>query len=168
MDEPLSHYTAEVSKKIKAKDLERGSILELINTNDISLEENYNFNKHVLPQNFKLINHLLFDFLINKSKGKKIVILLKDKHEKTNRDAMKTIERLAEGNQDVEFFYMTNSEENKKLLKDKFNVEFKNFPQLLVLNAGDNSVKVVPQIEYLKIDKNSRKGLDNIISRSLI
>jgi hypothetical protein len=160
MEEPLQHYTPFVSKKLKAKDLSKESIIELINTKDITLDENYNFNKHALPHNFRLINHLLFDFLINKSKGKK-VILLKDNNEKINRDSMKTVEQLAENYTDVDFYYMNNSEENVKLLRDRFNLEFKNYPQLLILDTDTNDIQIVPQIDYLTL-AHERRNL-NII-----
>jgi hypothetical protein len=155
MEETLSHYSPIVSKKLKAKNLNRESLLEIFRKEDITLEENYNFIKPVLPQNLKLLNNVLFDFLMKDTKGKK-VILVKDIHEKLNRNSLEKLSDLAEKNKKVEFFYMPSTEENLKLLKEKYGLEFLNYPQLLILE--DNKIRVIPQYDYLSISENKDLG----------
>jgi hypothetical protein len=154
IEEPLPHYAPLVSKKIKAKDLDRENILQVLRKNDITLDENYNFNKAILPQNFKLLNHLLFDFLIISSKKGKKIILLKDKDELINRDSMLRVQNLAKNNSGLDFFHMANTDENTKLLKEKYNLEFKNYPQLIILDTGKNSYELIPQVNFLSILEN--------------
>jgi thiol-disulfide isomerase/thioredoxin len=115
----------------------------------------------------KLINYLQFDYLTKSSKPK--IILVKNKDEKFNRNAIDRLEELAKENPNVEFFHMYDTEKNIEFLNKKFNqgelAEIKNYPQLLILK--DNKLSVFPDKIFLKYSL-SHQELNKELSKNLI
>ena len=60
---------------------------------EINLENNFYFKKKVNPENFKSINHIVFDALIKAEDKGLNVVLIKNIDNKYNIDTMDKIER---------------------------------------------------------------------------
>lgn len=136
----IPHYEPRVSKKLKLSETELGkeNIVKLIAKADITIKEAYFFSKKVLPENFKMLNSVNFDYLINSDKIK--IVLIKNKDEKYNRNVMKKVEELAEKHKDIAFFHMYNTDTNTNLLQEKYDLSFDNYPQMVILKDDKNWV----------------------------
>jgi hypothetical protein len=152
-EEKISHYEPYVTKKLKLRNFDKQSVTNLIKKENITLEENYNFHKKLLPDNVKLMNHLLFDLLIKPGDKNRHIILVKNTDEKFNRNSLKRLENLAKMNKNIRFYYMYNTVENINYLKEKFKnigdiLSNSNSPHLLLIK--DNQISFVPQEVFLK------------------
>lgn len=133
-EDKISHYEKAVLKKLKLKEneLNLDSIIKLIKKEDINMSENCLFNKKVDPDNFKMINHVMYDFYIKpeeKNKRHTHIILIKNKDEVYNRDTMKRMRELAKmnlQNKNVKFYHMYNTEKNMEFLENKLSEEKEN------------------------------------------
>ena len=147
MEEEISHYTSVITKKLKLDKLDEENLYELFKVKDIEINQNYNFNKKIFPENFSLINHLLFDFKIKMKKNKKIILIF-DKDQKFNRNVFDKVEELANRNKEIDYYYMINTNENTGFIKQRFNLEFSNFPQIIILQ-DENKTNTIPQSLFL-------------------
>ena len=114
-----------------------------------------------MPENLYNINFLNYDLLINQinknnqEKEKKFIIILNE-DQKLNRNLLRQAEKLAKLNPKMKFYLMYNTNENKKLINEKFGLEFKNYPQLLILESEKNiSVFPIDDLLSFRLDLNS-------------
>jgi hypothetical protein len=166
-EDKIPHYEPTVTKKLRITNINNETLSNLINTGDIDLKNNYLFIKKVLPENLKNINYIQFDYMTKSNKTK--IILVKNKDEKYNRNAIDKLEELAKENPNVEFFHMFNTEKNIEFLNKKYNnrelVEIKNYPQLLILK--DDKLSVFPEKIFLKYSL-SYQDLNRELSKNLL
>ncbi len=143
-EEKLNNYEAKVTKKLRIKDPNYSDIKNLINKNDININENYFFNKKIIPKNLQNLNHLNFNMLMKdknslKTKEKFIIFINEDK--KINRNIMSRIKKLSKKNPKYNFYYMYITPKNEIFIKEKFNLEFKKYPQMIVYRKNKNKNK---------------------------
>jgi hypothetical protein len=164
-DEEISHYEAAVTKKIKLSSFDDISINQLINKNDISIEENYLFNKEVLPSNLKAVNHVSYNYLTRDKKRPKC-ILIKNKDEEYNRDVWEKIQNLAVMNPKIDFLHVYNTESNWNFLKEK--LKFKdntNLPQIIILPNEDNQDAIYFPEEVLLSYRTNNEEINNKLNK---
>jgi hypothetical protein len=172
--EPISYYQQTVTKKIRLREEDlknKENVLKLLSMkdDDVSLENNYNFDKKILPENMKILNHTVFDFLMEREKSKKKVLILLSKDVKQNREALIKLEELAIKNKDKVFFYMVNDLKNIKKLKDAYkdlDLPTNNkIPEIILIN-NDNKSQILDKkliLGYLNQEENL-KSLNELIN----
>ena len=76
-EEIIQHYEPNITKKLKIINFNKDSIAHLINKEEyqINIGNNYYFKKKVHSENYKLINHLMFNMLI-KPEDKSLNVIL--------------------------------------------------------------------------------------------
>ncbi len=139
----MSHYEPKISEKLRIKDPNSTDIINLMKKDNINIDETYVHHKKLLPENMQNLNNLNFEFSLknkNSYDTKKKFILLINENEKMNRNVMLKFKKISKKNPDVDFYYMFSTPENEVFLKEKFNLEFKKYPQMIIYNNNiDNN-----------------------------
>jgi hypothetical protein len=166
-DDDISHYEAAVTKKIKLTSFDDVSLRQMINKNDITIQENYLFNKEIIPSNIKAVNHLSYNYLTRDKKRRKC-LLIKNKDEEVNRDVWEKIQKLAEMNPDIDFLHVSNTETNYNFIKEKFKLNQDTiFPQLIVLPNDENQTTIFFPKEILLSYKTDQVEINNKLTSLL-
>ena len=176
-EENIQHYEPNITKKLKIINFDRDSIVQLINKeeSEIDIKNNYYFKKKISPENFKLINHIMFDMLIKPEDKTLKVILIENTDNKFNNDALDKVKRLADLNlltkTGIKFFHMNNSEENLAHLLQRYGDNYgvyknMNFPQLLIIKQ--EKIFCISQKLFTRHSENSSEELNQEISKYLV
>ena len=136
----MTHYEAKIAKKLRIKEPNSSDIINLMKKEDINIEENYVFHKKLIPENMQNLSYLNFQISMKNSfDTKEKYILLINEDEKMNRNVMTKLNKISKKNPEVNFYYMYSTPENEGFLKERFNLEFKKYPQMFVYyNDNDN------------------------------
>lgn len=151
IDGKLPHFDPLVTKKLKLTSFKREEVAALINKDDISIKEGYFFSHKINPENYKMVNHLLWDLYIKDDKELKI-ILIKNSQEKYNRNIVSKLEKFAKSDEKQQIYYIDNSQKNLEFLNERFDVKFDNYPQLILLKGNKNWVFPVELLLSYKLD----------------
>ncbi len=147
-----------MTKKLKLSTFDEESIKSLISKQDITIQENYLFNKEIPPLNLKSVNYQSFAYA-TRDKTRFKCLLIKNKEEKLNRDVLNKIQVLAELNPEVDFLHVFNTEANLSFLKEKLNIPDQTpFPQLIILPIDqDQNLVYFPSETLLKFSSKTEE-----------
>ncbi len=161
--ETIGHHSKHVLKKLvlSGSEVNKVNMEKLMNTDNVSFEDNYLFAKPLESKEFKLINTQNFDFLITDKPNSNKVILIQSTDSKRNRNVYEKVQQIANIlNSKIKFFYMNGTQENKEFIEKKYGLRLDSFPQMLLVN--ENGSFLVPKEKYLKYSIDSRKMFEDL------
>jgi hypothetical protein len=166
-DDDISHYEASVTKKIKLTSFDDDSLRYMINKSDITIQENYLFNKEIIPSNLKAVNHLSYNYLTRDKKRPKC-LLIKNKDEEVNRDVWEKIQKLAEMNPNIDFLHVSNTETNYNFIKEKLKLNPDTIlPQLIIIPNDENQTPIFFPNEILLSYRTNQEEINNKLTSLL-
>lgn len=162
---------------MEIRNFTKESVIALINKDEseINLENNYYFKKKLHPENFKMINDVMFDWLIKPQDKNAHLILIKNIDNKYNLDTVEKIERLAHVNKitktGINFYHMENTQENLAHIVNRYGDKYRNltdmnYPQLLLIRQ--DKIYFIPQKLFLRQKGHSDEELNKEINNYLI
>lgn len=161
-----------MTKKLKLKNINKDTLIELIEKIDIELSENYLFKKKILPENLGLLNHINYEYYMNSSTSKKVILIL-NKDEKFNRNSIKRFRKLSKLNSHLNFYQMYNTDSNMETLSKMYGIDFlKSFnttPQIFIVNVENKNLPAIFSndlfLKYNTTIENINAELNNILNK---
>lgn len=185
----IDHFKPELSKKIIINDFSEESIAKIINTPNVTFEQNSLINRPTTGHHIQLIDHSILDMYLKNpnAKERKFLVYIKNVNESKERQSFEMFSKLAEeytksGNkQNIKFYQINNSKSNISFFKALFKknclksgninklestlAEFSRFNSPFIVLISEEEIEILKQESYLSIMPDAYSKLKQELKR---